>query len=69
MDGHKPNIIVTKLHPQLVVGGFMAYCRDYLWVECKSAVHDTPAGWKDLINETVGWLDRPLRSSHHRLRE
>lgn len=57
LDEYRPTLVATKLRTQPGVDRLMLYCRDYLWVECKPFTHDTPDGWKDLIDETVGELD------------
>ncbi|EER39935.1 predicted protein [Histoplasma capsulatum H143] len=57
LSEHKPNVLVVRLQPQQVVGGLRVYGRDYLWVECKPPSHDTPSGWKNLINEATERLN------------
>ncbi|KAF2752456.1 hypothetical protein EJ05DRAFT_506031 [Pseudovirgaria hyperparasitica] len=63
----KPDVIAVRLmslprQPGQIPQGTG---RDFLWVECKAANHDTPHGWKDLTSEAVIRLghahpDRPL---------
>jgi hypothetical protein len=52
-NGHKPNAVAVRLQIQQGPSGIEVAGRDYLWLECKSSTHDTPSGWKDLINETT----------------
>ncbi|KAK4233454.1 hypothetical protein C8A03DRAFT_38832 [Achaetomium macrosporum] len=52
---HKPDVVVVKMQTTVnpAAGGAppRTVSRDILWVECKAPNHDTPSGWKDLIEE------------------
>ncbi|KAK4150232.1 hypothetical protein C8A00DRAFT_37182 [Chaetomidium leptoderma] len=50
---HKPDVVVVKMQTTVAVAGGppVTVSRDILWVECKAPNHDTPNGWKNLIEQ------------------
>lgn len=53
----KPDLIAIKMTitamQQAPVPMPQVNSRDFLWIECKAAVHDVPSGWKTVIEEAV----------------
>jgi len=51
----KPDLIVIKLTPDQTQPGQMPQfgSRDFLWIECEAASEDKPAGWKNVLAESV----------------
>jgi hypothetical protein len=54
----KPNLIAIKMTPGQTQPGQVPQfdSRDFLWIECKAASHDTPSGWKNVLAESVELL-------------
>ena len=54
----KPDVIAIRLNHIAMVQDqpLQTQSRDFLWVECKAAKHNTPHGWKNVLREATGRL-------------